>query len=280
MSAPQVTIVVVNWRRADDTIECLDSLAALEYTGFDVVLVDNASGDDSVARIRAAYPGVRVVVSEANRGFAGGNNLGVQEALDGTSDFVWLLNNDARVAPSTLAELVGVAERDPRIGAVGSVAYYASDPERVEVWGGGYVSVWSGRTRVQTRQPAAGGLDYVSGVSLLLRTSALRDVGLLDENYFMYWEDADLGFRLRAKGWRLAVAARAAIWHKGTQSTGGFGNPKAYEMYCRSARRFFRTHSLVPVLPMALRLVGGLVKWSLKRDWRRATILLRSVLDA
>lgn len=274
-----VSIVLLNWNGAHDTIECLGSVGRLAYPCFEAIVVDNASSDDSVVRIRDSYPKVRIIRSRANLGFAAGNNLAIREALAAGSDYVWLLNNDTRVAPNTLDELVQAAERDPQIGAVGSVSYHASDPERVEVWGGGYVSLWSGRTRIQETPHARSELHYLSAVSVLLRSSTLHDVGLLDERFFMYWEDADLGFRIRRGGWRLSVASQAAIWHKGTRSTGGLGNPKAYEMYSGSARRFFRLHSPAPWVPTGVRLVGGMAKWALKRDWRRVAILFRSVLN-
>ena len=122
-SQPLVSIILLNWHGWRDTIACLDSLVSQDYNDYRVLVVDNGSTDDSVARIRAAHPEIPIMETGRNLGFSGGCNVGVRRALEDGADYVWLLNNDTTVDPQALSAMVAVAEADPRVGAVGSVLY-------------------------------------------------------------------------------------------------------------------------------------------------------------
>ena len=206
---PLVTVVVVNWNGYEDTRRCLRSLGALEYEPLHVVVVDNGSTDGSAARIESEFADVELVRSPRNLGFAGGANLGIRAGLQRGSEFVWLLNNDAEVEPRTLEALVAEAQRDERTGVVGGVVFGRDG--RVHTWGGGTVSRLGIATLVEARP--ARPLDYVTGACMLLRRRLLEEVGLLDDTFFFYFEDADLCRRARAAGWKLAVAHDARIVH-------------------------------------------------------------------
>jgi GT2 family glycosyltransferase len=245
---PLVHIVTLNWQNWRETFEVLYALRELKYSPFKTVVVDNGSKDDSVRRLRETFPEVEILENGANLGFAGGNNVAIRRALDAGADYVWLINNDAKPAPDALAALVALAERDPRAGAVGSVIYNTAHPEQVDAWGGGSLVLWMGWSRF-SRGPDDP-LQYITGTSMLLKAAALRDVGLLDERFFIYWEDTDLSFRLRAKGWNLAAAESSRVWH--TMSTTMSRHPyqRAYHIM-RSFVLFLRKHSRAP-LPNAL----------------------------
>jgi GT2 family glycosyltransferase len=199
-----VAVIVLNWNGFEETRRCLSSLAALEYEPLRVVVVDNGSTDGSAERL-ADLPGIELIRSDRNRGFAGGVNLGVRRALETDAAYVWLLNNDAEVKPSTLAALVDEAEADARIGIVGGVL--------PEVWGGGRVSEWTGVARPVTEPGEL--LDYVTGTCMLIRRAVLEQVGLFDEAFFFYYEDADFCRRAQEDGWRLSVAPEARVEHAG-----------------------------------------------------------------
>ena len=207
---PRVGVVVLNYRGVEDTIRCLESLAGLEIPAR-VIVVDNGSGDGSAERL-AAVPDVELIANESNVGFAAGNNVAIERLLDDGVEFVWVLNNDTVVEPATSRELLDVADADPRVGAVGSVLHDMDAPDRVLTWGGGAVSRWTGRTL--DARGAGDRVDYLTAASVLLRASALRQVGLFDARYFFTWEDVDLCARLVAGGWRLAVAGRSRVWHR------------------------------------------------------------------
>lgn len=273
----KVAIVVLNWNGGDDTIACLDSLAGLDYPEIAVIVVDNGSADDSVIRIRAANPEVRMIETGKNLGFGGGCNVGMRAAIADGADYVWLINNDATVATDALTELVHVAEKDERIGAVGSVIFDQGQRDRVQLWGGGKVNLWTGASR-HRRTP--GRVDFISGASALIRSRALKEVGFFDDaSFFMYWEDTDLGFRLRKGGWKLAVAEKSRVWHEESSSLGR-GSPKLIEYFTRSAVAFLRKHAAVPVVPIAVNLVGRTAKLVLSGDFAGASFLLRVFYQA
>jgi GT2 family glycosyltransferase len=274
---PMVGVVVLNWNGWPDTFSCITSLKQIAYDNVFIVVVDNASTDDSVAAIRAEFPEVVLLECESNDGFASGNNVGIRYAVQRGADFVWLLNNDATACTRSLSEMVAVAMQDTSIGAVGSVVFDHDQRDRVQVWGGGRINHWTGSTGPWIKPVPASCLTYLSGVSMLVRSSVWSSVGLLDEQYFMYWEDADFGIRLRRLGWTLAVAPDSHVWHKGSASTGGLNNIDAFGLYAASSIRYFNHHARVPAAPNGIRLLGGVLKWSLRGDWRRLRALIASV---
>ena len=272
MRAPRVAIVVLNWNGWQDTLACIASLQNVTYTDFRIVLVDNGSTDESMLHFQREIPSVELLQAGANLGFGGGCNVGIRHALAQGAEFVWLINSDATVDPGALSALVQLADQYPAVGAVGSVLFDAGAVTQIQLWGGGRVGLWSGRS-VHCRAPAA--LDFVSGASVLLRAKALIQIGLFDEaSFFMYWEDTDLGFRLRKSGWKLDVAEDSKIWHKQSTSL-GFGNPLLDEYATRSCVRFLRRHAPVPIVSIGLMLVRMVVKRILigRLDRMRAVLL-------
>ena len=264
----RVAIVVLNWNGWKDTQMCLSSLRQLGYQNYEVIVVDNGSSDDSVARIASDFSEVTIVKTGANRGFAGGCNLGICRALSHSTDFIWLLNNDTTVHHDALQHLVEKANGDGRIGAVGSAIYLAHNPQELQAWGGGYVNFWLGRSRHWLKPVRDDAVEFITGASMLVSREALGSVGFLDEQFFMYWEDADFCFRLRDAKWKLAVAGDSKIWHKGSASVGK--NSVSLDTYFNaSAARFFRKHATAPVVPLW---TGGglrLAKRLLNGDWKR-----------
>lgn len=255
---PRVAIVVLNWNGWQDTLACVASLQALDYPNFQIVLVDNGSTDGSEAHFRHALPTVELLQSGANLGFGGGCNVGLRHALAAGADYVWLVNSDATVERGALSALARVADEDSTLGAVGSVLLDADAAAQVQLWGGGRVGLWSGRS-VHCKSPGQT-LHFVSGASMLLRRAALEQIGLFDDaSFFMYWEDTDLGFRLRKAGWRLGVAADSKIRHKQSASL-GLGNPLLDEYATRSCVRFLRRHAPMPWVSVGLMLVRMVVK--------------------
>ncbi|MFO1264546.1 MAG: glycosyltransferase family 2 protein [Rhodoferax sp.] len=262
----RVAIVVLNWNGWEDTLKCVASLESLDFKEAHVVLVDNGSSDDSVEQFQRRIPHIKLLQSGANLGFGGGCNVGMRHAMQEGVEYIWLVNSDAQVASDALCELVRQAESNQRIGAVGSVIYDADQPQRVQVWGGGRVNVWLGTSH---HQEAPGTVDFVSGASVLLRTEALGEVGLFDsERFFMYWEDTDLGFRLRKAGWLLAVAPNSRVWHQESSSLGQ-GSLQWDAFSARSCVRFLRKHAPWPTLSIAAMLLRMLAKRMLLRRWDR-----------
>jgi GT2 family glycosyltransferase len=248
-SAPRVACILVNWNGWQDTIECLDALKEDDYPYLEAVVIDNGSSNDSVARIKEAHPDVLLFESSENLGFAGGNNVGMRYALAHGADFIWLLNNDTKPAKDALSKLVAKALSDSRIGAVGSVCYYADRPSTVQVWAGAAANMWLGYAKNYTEPQRDESLDALYGASMLIARPALEQVGLLDEGFFHYWEETEFSLRLRKAGWRLAAAPDSCVLHKVGASTNGY-NPILDRYFTTSGLRILRLHSKIPLLSM------------------------------
>lgn len=275
---PWVDIVLLNWNRWRDTLDCIGSLMKQNYGNFRIIVVDNGSNDDSVDRIRSAYPNVTLIVNQKNLGFGGGCNRGAHFALEHHADYVWFLNNDTTVDADALARMVWTSQSDPEIGAVGAVLYYADKPEKVQAFGGGYIHMIAGVSRHFTNKIADESLDYLTGASLLIPQTVLQQVGLFDERFFMYWEDTDLCYRIRQAGYRLAVAKEAIIWHKESASLGK-KSAMLDRYFNQSAVYFLRKHAQFSWLPILIGVGGRFLKRILSGDFQRAYAVYHGFWD-
>jgi GT2 family glycosyltransferase len=246
MSHHDVAVVLVNWRGADDTIGCLAAIAALAAPRPLSIVIENGSRDGSAVVLRARPDLDILIESPVNLGFAGGCNLGIARARAEGARFVWLLNNDARPEAGALSGLLQLATEDPLMGAVGSLMHEGADPELVDGYNGGVVDFRTGQVR---RSHGAQEMQFLSGASMLLRLDALASVGDMDERYFLYWEDADLCFRLRAKGWRIAIAETSHVRHTVSSSTRKAGRD-AIRYFNDGAIVFYRRYAPVPLIPI------------------------------
>jgi hypothetical protein len=227
---PKVVIVVLNWNEKRLTIECLESLKRIDYNNYEILLVDNGSTDGSQEYFRVQYPEIALLENEVNLGFAEGNNIGIRYAMNGQADYVLLLNNDTLVHTTFLSELVNVAERDVRIGFAGPKIYYHDwhGQRNVIAYAGGWVNLWTGTARnIGARKKDRGQYDVIqtvdqlSGSCLLVKKELLEKVGLMNSDYFLYWEDTDWCFRAQQFGFKLVYVPRAVVWHRVSASVGG-----------------------------------------------------------
>ncbi|WP_226841283.1 glycosyltransferase [Acidithiobacillus ferrooxidans] len=283
LDQPAVYIILLNWNSAAYTLRCMRAVALLRGGQAQVMVVDNGSEPADLERLRSGIArwgfAVELVETGRNLGFGGGCNAGIRLALERGAKFVWLLNNDAVPHPDALQAMLRVMEGDAQIGAVGSVIYDLERPERVQTWGGGRVWRWAGVARHHRRSVAARRLDYLTAASILLRREALERTGLFDDDtFFMYWEDADLCFRLRAQGWKLAVARDAVIWHQRSSSL-GHANPLKDYYVTTSSRRFLRRYASVPRLAMTLGALGRIARRLLRGRWRNVRAIVFALWD-
>jgi GT2 family glycosyltransferase len=275
---PRVTCVVLNWNGWRDTLDCLAALKESSYPHLNVMVVDNGSTDDSVARITAARPELTMLKTGINLGFAGGNNAGLRCALENGADYVWLLNNDTRPAPDALSAMVDKAMTAGHIGAVGSVCYYADRPETVQIWAGGRVNLWIGYSPNTDRPHEDAWFHWLNGTSLLLSRAALEDVGLLDQRFFLYWEDVEIGLRLRKRGWRLAAAPESKVLHKVSASTSN--NKLTLDRFATaSGMRALKLYSPAPQLAMCLFLIIRFARRLLTLQFPRCKSVWEGIQD-
>jgi GT2 family glycosyltransferase len=278
--APLVYCVVLNWNGWRDTLICLASLALQDYPNLVVVVVDNCSQDDSVARIKKNYPAIILLETGANLGFSGGNNLGIRVALESGADYVWLLNNDTIAPPDTATKLVAKAIAEPQAGEIGTVLHHMNSPEAVQAWGGAILFPWAFyRARLVTTPHNFGKNMALMAASVLLRRETLIQVGLLDDGFFMYYEDSDLSFRIYKAGWTLVVAEDTAVLHKEGASIDAF-SPVRIRYGVASTLRFMYKHASLPTFTQVLFSMAVVLNKIRKRDWMALKGVVAGIKDA
>lgn len=220
-----VAIVIPTWNRRAEVLRCVASIDRVSYRDLLPIVVDNGSEDGTADALRALHPGLTIIENDVNLGYAGGNNVGIRRALDRGARYVCLLNNDALLTEESIGELVRVMETDARIGVVGGRNLQLEEPGRL--WGaygeltfGPFVVRTTGRGELdgavwQTQRD----VDWVIGNGSLWRAEAIREVGLLDEDFFAYHDDVDWCVRARRAGYRVVYAGSAAILHRGGGSS-------------------------------------------------------------
>jgi GT2 family glycosyltransferase len=252
---PLTYIIVLTWNGWNDTEECLRSLVPVA-SGIRVLLVDNGSADGTPEKVRRAYPEVEVIENGKNLGFPGGNNVGIREALSKGANFVILLNNDTVVDKDFARELLSVAVQDKKVGMATSKIYFYDRPETI--WfAGGDISIWTGRSRHEGYgEVDRGQYDNIVEIgrpcacSLLVTRSFLEDVGLLDEDLFLYGEEIDWALRARQKGYQSILAPRSKVWHKWASGTGGAQSGNYLYYSVRNMLRVLNTHARIGFFPL------------------------------
>ena len=240
-----LTVVVLSWNGlvlTRDTLRSLEACAVPESWRLRVLVVDNASGDGSPQMVRDEFPGVELLALPENRRFAGGNNEGLRRALDAGADAVMLLNNDVVADPKMIAKLLAALDEQPDAGAAAPLIYFAPPSDRIW-YGGGRCRPWLAhsshrglRDRDRGQYRSIEDTGYLTGCCLLATAEAWRKVGLLDERYFIYAEDADWSLRARAAGFRLLFVPTARLWHRVSASSAnaaGGSSMNAWKVYQR-----------------------------------------------
>ena len=247
MNQTRVLAIVINWRQPEVTQACVRALQGMEGIKLQILVIDNGSGDTSPEQLRQGLPGVEVRALPENQGFAGGANVGLRKAMAEDYDFALLINNDAFAAPNMLSRLL--AETSADVALLSPKIFYESEPERI--W---FAGAQQHPTLLELRSRGQGELDgplwsetrdvdYLVGTCLLANVVAVRQVGFLDEAYFMYYEDLDWSLRFRQAGYRLRVVADAHLFHRVSVSTGGVESPIRHYHMARSSVLFFHRHA-------------------------------------
>lgn len=277
---PAVGVVILNWNNAPDTLVCLGSVFSLDYPNARMIVVDNGSTDGSAEQISARYPEATLLKLGENLGYAAGNNAGIIYALQEGADYVLVLNNDTRVAPEMLSELVRFAEAHPQVGMVGPTMVCM--PAEGVVYAAGSFVDWAGartwnRAMYQPVQALAAltdpePVDFITGCCVLVRRKLIEQAGLLDPRYFLNYEDTEWGVRARRHGFEVWYVPSAVIWHKDS-ATFVQGSPAHIYYLTRNGLLFFRQNApglvrwwaLSRFLFTTLRTIGA---WTLKPQYQ------------
>jgi GT2 family glycosyltransferase len=256
---PKVFIIVLNWNRHEDSIECIHSIRKINYHRYEIVIVDNGSTDGSEEILRRAFPDIKLIQTGDNLGFAEGNNVGIRYALENGADYAVILNNDTTVDANFVTELVNAAESDKSIGIVSSKIYFYDRPD-VLWYAGAVLDLKTGKSKhTGYNEKDAGQYDTVRetdracGCSMMISRRACETVGLMDAGYFCYGEEADWSLRVREAGYKVVFVPASKVWHKISAATGGAGT--GYYLYysVRNHLHLVKTH--LPLKPVGLNVI-------------------------
>ena len=244
----KVYIVLLNFNSYEDTSDCLSSIRDCSYKNLSVIVIDNASKDDSLHRLREQFDECIFIESKNNLGFAGGCNLGLKYALENGCDYALLLNNDTVVKPDFVEHLIEIAEQKDNVGLVGGKIYFHGSSDRV--WdAGGKAKLWKGQcTRIVPEKSNISiineerKVDFVTGCLMLIPRQVLLQVGFLPECYFFGVEEWDYGFSVRKSGYDLWYTPKALIWHKVGGSHSDI-NPVFYYNFLRGRMLFMKRNA-------------------------------------
>jgi GT2 family glycosyltransferase len=305
-SEPLVSVVLLNWNGWADTCECIRSLSEQEHPNFNIIVVDNCSSDGSAEKIKAFLSAekflnrstnceiaVNFIQSADNGGFAKGNNIGIRQALDLGAEYVWILNNDTVVDRRALACAQAELMRNPRNGLCGSVLIYYDDRHKIQAVGGVCFSIAKalGYQLGEGLDPSSADLHeiarsnpitYIAGAAMLAPAKMLAEVGLMYEDYFLYYEEIDWCDQIRERGWRICVAADSLVYHKEGASIGTATRKRRSKMSQYYLSRnllgyYLRRHpGLFPVA--VARVMKNLFSLAMEGDRELALVSLKALL--
>ncbi len=282
-------IILLSYGGADLTLDCLRSLDRQTGVSFDVLIVDNASPDGTAEMLRRERPQVELLQAGSNLGYAGGNNLGLRHALRNSDGPFLLLNNDTLLESDSLQALLAALDRHPEAGILGPMVYTWGEGNTISSAGGRIDWRHADAVNIGAGEPDAGqygprSVDFINGCSLLITRQAIARVGMLDERFFMYWEETDWCTRVRRAGFDVRFEPGARLRHKATILPSDLG-PNALYYMTRNRMLFFRKHAVGPYgLRPVLHAYHGAYRGALQEARRgrqeHASALRRGIWDA
>ncbi len=242
-NTPSVTAVVLTWNDTDMAGGCIASLLKNDHPSLHVILVDNGSATPCGEQLKERFPSIELLVLPENRGFTGGANAGLLHALESDSDYVFFLNNDTVIGETAVSALVRELEKDPAVGAAHALLLDAENEkgERIVQFYRSTLDREAGQhfhldvgVPVTSQEWPVVRSDFIPASALMLRATALREVGVFDESFGTNWEDYDLCVRFLDRDWTLIVVGDAEVTHVGGATTGRLS---PYIMYYHTRNR-------------------------------------------
>ena len=270
-----ITSIVINWNLKQETFRCLSSLQKSDLP-CQIILVDNGSKDGIAEECSLRFPAIELLSLTTNVGFAPACNLAIQHALQNPAcQYIFLLNNDARIHPSALTILAQAAADNPRAGIFSPIIYDQDAPQRIWYAGarrrpGILAAADTGRGKIDRGQFRTSQVDYIFGTAMFVRRSVFERIGWFDERFFLYLEDLDFCLRAQDNGFELLFVPQAQVWHTGSASTAHNLALRRYH-HLRSTILFLRKYashlSPVPAVPFwSLVLIRMLLQDVLRGD--------------
>ncbi|WP_413528582.1 glycosyltransferase family 2 protein [Rahnella inusitata] len=294
-------VVILNWKNAQSTLECVESVLKIDDPELVIVVCDNNSCDDSLSYIERSlldrmvenniniavineqeikieshneiFSKVVLIQNDKNYGYAGGNNVGIRFGLnDQHCTFIWVLNNDTIVQKDSLNYMIDVMNNDPNVGICGSLLILKNNPQIIQGIGGAFNKFLSTTQHIEEFKPLLSvsmerkirkDIDYIIGASMLIRADVFKKIGLLFEDYFLYFEEIDFCLRA-AQYYELAVAVESHVYHDvGLSTNGGRSN---IADYCAVRNRLIVSKRFYPyTLPLVWFSLAGVLANRIKR---------------
>jgi hypothetical protein len=229
--SPLVYSIVLNYNNYSDTIETIESVLSLEYDVNSVLLVENSSDKTIIRKIRTQFPDLAIIENKKNFGYAGGNNIGIQRAIESGADYIFLLNNDVKLEKDVLKKCVSAMENSPGCGACQPIIVTFENVERV--WSAGtelyfgYPRLYLKETKLQRNGIITSPFGLV-GCAILFRRTALQQTGLFDESLFLLHEETDWCIRAKQLNFSLLIISNAIVYHKISTTLGMFSKTYLY----------------------------------------------------
>lgn len=292
MLLPKVFLIILQYNNSKDTIRCLDSILKTQYLNSEVILIDNASSSEHLEnsenylknqiqkKISLAQSKVKkchLIKNESNLGYAGGNNKGIRYAINHGADYIFILNNDITIGSKTLGDLIEAGISDNKAGILAPVT-----KEGDGINYGGKIN-WL-KSQLKNLKKYDSSPDYIQGSALLIKKRVVEKIGLFDEKYFLYFEDADYSLRAREAGYKLLIIPWAVISHEVSASTKKLGSPLLLRYHVRNSLLLNSKHApfiyKIFLHPWAvLTLIKQGVKTILKINPKQSSAIRSGVID-
>lgn len=243
----KIGIIICNYNKEDYVLKCVRSILDSTVTNFNIVVVDNASEDNSVKRIKEEFGSkITTIRNKKNLGGSGGFNTGLRFLLKENYQYIMCVDNDVIFEPKAIEELCGFLEKHTEVGMAGAKICSMDHPERIQTYGASidfenYTVKDHYKNQVDDKSiPEYEYCDYVPACALMMRTQALKEVGMMPEDNYIYWDDMEWGYLFNHKGYRVAAVSASKVWHKG----GGAVSTNTFQKYYmfRNRIHFFRKY--------------------------------------
>ena len=243
---PLISIITVNYNGLDLTVELLNSIQKLSYPALEIFVVDNASKASPQSHLQEFFPEVKFIRSDTNLGFAGGNNLAARQAK---GEFLFFINNDAEITEGCLEKLVVLFEKRPKLGIVSPLICYFNESkgasaDLIQYAGMTQMNALTARNstigeKIRDSKQFADAMPtaYAHGAAMMISKKAMNKVGLMFEDFFLYYEELDWCERIKHAGFEIYVEPSARIYHKESATVGALSTLKTY--YINRNRIYF-----------------------------------------
>lgn len=282
----------MNYNSLDVTCEMLDSVERNSYKNVELILVDNASKEDPTPFLSENYPKVRILRCKENKGFAGGNNLGIDMAK---GDFLFFLNNDAELTDGAIEEMLAIFEKYPKAGLVSPKLCFENNdypkvPDLIQFLGATNVHPFTARNKTLGRGEKDLGqyqkeskVAYAHGAAMMMPRSVLDKVGQMPEEFFLYYEELDWCEEIRRKGFEILVTPKAKVYHKESLTIGNSSPLKTY--YLNRNRILFMKRNrqkwqfaIFCLFLCFFTIPKNMINFIIQKDWKNLKAFFQAIL--